>query len=127
MKPYYQSQQLRQIIGFEGLDLAGKQQWEIITSARGISLDSILQFNRTQFHVASQSYPGTFYSVDLNLSACDCQDFLRIRFCKHMAAIHLHFPHLCLEKCDPIIPLEDPPVSDQCKSAPNSNPGEMLQ
>jgi hypothetical protein len=93
--------------GFEGLDLAGVQWQEITTSTRAISPDSILQFDHTQFHVASQSCPGTFYSVDLNLSMCDCQDFPRIWFCKHIAVIHLHFPHLCFEESDPIIPSEN--------------------
>jgi hypothetical protein len=37
----------------------------------------------------------------------DCQDFPRIQFCKHIAAIHLHFPHL--EQSDPIIMQEGNP------------------
>jgi hypothetical protein len=40
----------------------------------------------------------------------DCQDFPRIQFCKHIAAIHLHFPHL--EQSDPIITQEDDPDPD---------------
>jgi hypothetical protein len=127
MEPYYQSQQLRRITGFEGLDLAGARRQEITASARAISVDSILQFDLTQFHVASQSRPGTFYLVDLNLSTCDCQDFPRIRFCKHLAAIHLHFPHLCFEETDPDqhegVP--DPDLELCPESAPT--PEETLQ
>jgi hypothetical protein len=126
MEPYYQSQQERRSVGFEGLDLASERRHEIIASARGISRESILQFDRIQFHVASQSHPGTFYSVDLNLSKCDCQDFLRIRFCKHLAAIHLHFPHLCFEESDPILPSESEseysPVLDQREGDPDPEP-----
>jgi hypothetical protein len=112
MNQYYLNQHKRQIIGFEGLDLAGNQRWEIITSTRNISQDSVLQFNHTQFHVAFQSCSGTFHSIDLNLMTCDCQDFPRIQFCKHIAAIHLHFPHL--KQSDPIITREGNPD-------PNSN------
>ena len=119
MEPYYQNQQLRQIVGFEGLNLASKRRQEINVSARGISIDSILQFDHTQFHVTSQSHPGTFHSVDLNMSTCDCQDFPRIRFCKHLAAIHLHFPHLCCEESDPIISSQFSPALDQCEGDPD--------
>jgi hypothetical protein len=28
---------------------------------------------------------------------CECQDFPRIQFCKHIAAVHVHFPHLCAD------------------------------
>jgi hypothetical protein len=101
MNQYYLNRHERQIVRFEGLDLAGDRRREILVSARNISRGSILQFNHTQFHVASQSRSGTFHSIDLNLMMCDCQDFPRIRFCKHIAAIHLHFPHL--EQSDPII------------------------
>jgi hypothetical protein len=107
MNQYYLNQHKRQIIGFKGLDLAGTQRQEIIVSARNISQDSVLQFNHTQFHIASQSCSGTFHSIDLNLMTCDCQDFPRIQFCKHIAAIHLHFPHL--EQSDPIITQEGDP------------------
>src|SRR6267142_2692711 len=121
MNQYYLNRHKRQIVGFEGLDLAGGQRQEIIASARTISWDSVLQFNHTQFHVASQSRPGALYSIDLNLTTCDCQDFPRIRFCKHIAAIHLHFPHLCFEQSDPIMPLEYSLVPDQQDSDPDSD------
>jgi hypothetical protein len=110
MNQYYLNRHKRQIVRFEGLDLAGDRRREIIVSARNISRDSVLQFNHTQFHVASQSCLGTFHLIDLNLMTCDCQDFLRIQFCKHIAAIHLHFPHL--EQSDPIIMREGDPDPD---------------
>jgi hypothetical protein len=112
MNQYYLNQHERQIIRFKGLDLAGDQRQEILMSTRNISWDSVLQFNHTQFHVASQSCSGTFHSRDLNLITCNCQDFPRIQFYKHIAAIHLHFPHL--KQSDPIITREGNPN-------PNSN------
>jgi hypothetical protein len=110
MNQYYLNWHERQIVGLEGLDLAGDWRREILASTRNISWDSVLQFNHTQFHVASQSCSGTFHSIDLNLMTCNCQDFPRIRFCKHIAAIHLHFPHL--KQSDPIITREGDPNPD---------------
>jgi hypothetical protein len=94
MEPYYQSRHERQIIGFEGVDLAAARRQEIEASARDISLDSVLNFDSTHFHVASQSSPGTFYTIDLIESTCDCADFPRISYCKHIGAVYVHFPHL---------------------------------
>jgi hypothetical protein len=110
MNQYYLNQHERQIVRFEGLNLAGDWRWEILMGARNISRDSVLQFNHTQFHVISQSHSGTFHSIDLNLMTCDHQDFPRIWFCKHIAVIHLHFPHL--EQSDPIITWEGNPDPD---------------
>ena len=62
---------------------------------------------------------STFYSIDLNLMMCNCQDFLRIQFCKHIATIHLHFPHL--EQSNPITSLEYSLVLDQQEGNPNPN------
>jgi len=70
------------------------QQSKILSSAKDISPDSILQFDHIQFHIASQSHPGKYYMIDLHQLTCDCADFLRIWFCKHIAAIYTHFPHL---------------------------------
>jgi hypothetical protein len=101
MEPYYQSRHARQAVGLEGLDLAGKRRREILTSAMAIADDSIFQFDPTQFHVTSRSRPGQFYVIDLHRSTCDCKDFLRIRFCKHIAAIQIHLPHLLPEPTGP--------------------------
>jgi hypothetical protein len=127
MVPYYQSQQQRRIVRFEGLDLTGVRRREITASTRAISPDSILQFDHTQFHVASQSRSGAFYLVDLNLSTCDCKDFPRIRFCKHITAIHLHFPHLCFEESDPIIPSEISLAPDQREGDPDPGSTPTLE
>ena len=121
MNQYYQNRHERQIIRFEGLDLADMQQQEIIASAKTIPLDLVLQFNWTQFHITSQSHPGAFYSIDLNLITCDCQDFPKIQFCKYIVAIHLHFPYLCFQESDPIMLLENSLVPDWGKEDSNSN------
>jgi hypothetical protein len=117
MNQYYQNQHERQIVGFEGLDLAGRRQQDIIASTSTIPLDSVLPFNWTQFHITSQSCPGAYYSINLNLTTCDCQDFPRIWFGKHIAAIQLHFPYLCFQKSDPIMLLESSLVPDQGKDS----------
>jgi len=78
---------------------------EIKASTRDISLDSVLNFDSAHFHIASQSRPGEFYIIDLIQSTCDCPDFPRIQFYKHIAAVEVHFPHLCpKENTAPIIP-----------------------
>jgi hypothetical protein len=100
MDPYYRNRHKRQTIGFKGLDLAKARRQEIESSARDISLDSVLNFDSTHFHMASQSHPGEFYAIDLIQSICDCTDFPRIHFCKHIAAVYVHFPHLCPEGND---------------------------
>jgi hypothetical protein len=97
MEPYYQNWHMRQTVGLEGLDLAGQRQQEIMASARNITINSIQQFDLTQFHVTSQSRPGAFYSIDLHHATCDCKDYPRIKFCKHIGAIYVHFPHLSVE------------------------------
>ena len=101
MEPYYQSRHARQAVRLEGSDLGGKRRRKILASAMAISDDSILQFDPTQFHVASQSHPEAFYVIDLHRSTCDCKDFPRIWFCKHIAAIQIHLPHLFPEPTRP--------------------------
>jgi hypothetical protein len=79
----------------EGDDLVEQRCQEILESVEAISQDSIQPFDNTQFHVASVSRLGEFYTIDLTWQMCDCKDFHRIDFCKHIAAIYLHFPSLC--------------------------------
>jgi len=64
-------------------------------SIRNISPDSIYYVGSTTFYVASQSCLGYHYLIDLAQSACNCDDFPRIWFCKHIAAINVHFPQFC--------------------------------
>ena len=96
--PYYQNWHECQIIRLEGPDLARQQQQQLLSSARDTSSDSIQQFDDIMFHVASESWPGSYYEINLHQGTCNCPDFLRARFCKHLAAISLHFPHLCTQE-----------------------------
>ena len=104
--PYHLNRHECQTIGLEGPDLAGQRQQELLSGARGTSQDSIQQFDDITFHVASNSRPGSYYEIDLHRATCNCPDFPRARYCKHLAAISVHFPHLYkLEKPsrDPIL------------------------
>ena len=82
----------QQDLGLNGPDLEGMCRCQILTSARTISPDSIKQISNTKFSVTSQSCPGHHYAIDLTQSTCNCDDFLRIQFCKHIAAITVHSP-----------------------------------
>ena len=80
-----------------------------MASTRSISWDSILQFNDTQFHIASTSCLGDYYTIDLTWQHCNCKDFHQIEFCKHLMAIQAHFPHLCLEgNTKVMVPAQEP-------------------
>ena len=88
-----------QTVRLEGWDLESKRRQQILASAKTFPLDSIHQVNDTEFFVASQSYPDHHYMIDLSDSTydCDCDDFPRIQFCKHIAAVNVHFPKYCPE------------------------------
>jgi hypothetical protein len=103
---HYQAQHARQLVSLEGPDLAGMWQWEILATTRGIFHDSIQLFDDTQFHITSKSQPGVYYAIDLYQSTCNCRDFLRLWFCKHIAAIYGHFPHLGPEGSTPTLNTE---------------------
>lgn len=104
-----------------------------MTGARDASRDSIQQFDSAHFHVASISQPGTYYEIDLNRSICNCPDFPRSRFCKHLAAIHVHFPLLCTELGTERRPPIDPESWGEPERVPTpdvsqtSSPQESLQ
>jgi len=94
MDPYYEARHERQEVSIEGLDLTEQRGREIQINTRAISYDSIQQFDDTQFHIASMSRPENYHAMDLDRMTSECQDFLCILFCKHIAAVHAHFPHL---------------------------------
>jgi hypothetical protein len=103
MVPYYATRHLRQIVGLEGPDLAGQRRRELLADAiKNIHSDSIQQFDDKSFHVASNSRPGQFHAINLDQGTCGCEDFPRAQFCRHIAAIEVHFPHLFPEEVDPI-------------------------
>jgi hypothetical protein len=89
-----------------------------LASAGSISQDSIEQFDDTQFHVTSASCPGGFFAIDLARQHCNCKDFHRIEFCKHLAAIQAHFPHLHSEGNTEVTDLAQEPYTV-------SNPGHL--
>jgi hypothetical protein len=103
--PYYQNRHERQIIGLEGPDLAGQRERQLLSNARNTLPDSIQQFDDITFHVASQSRPHSYYEINLDCGTCNCPDFPRIRYCKHLASISVHFPHLCTKgkPADPVL------------------------
>ena len=92
---------------------------QILTSTKDISSNLILQFDQVQFPVASQSHPGKYYVIDIQQLACDCTDFPRIWFCKHIAAIYVHFPHLSPKGIDSSIVTEEITPSFQPEHAPS--------
>jgi hypothetical protein len=105
------------------------QQHQILSSTKNISPDSILQFDHIQFHVASQSCPGEYYAIDLQRSTCDCADFPRVQFCKHIAAIYAHFPHLSPEGINtPVLTEDITPLSQpECASTQEDNLQSLTQ
>ena len=58
--------------------------------------------------------------INLTQSACNCNNFPRIWYCKHIAAIYVHFPQLCPKESSPSIIPECVHVPDlpQCDHAP---------
>ena len=105
----YEARHKRQSVGIEGANLVEQRRWEILASAGSISWDSILQFDDTQFHIASASCPGDYYTIDLTQQHCNCKDFHQIEFCKHLVAVWAHFPHLCSEGNTKVtVPAQEP-------------------
>ena len=92
--PYYRFRHERQEAGLDGLNLEKSRKRDIEETAKTITRDSIESFDDSQFHVASQTKLGHFYSINLGPPKCSCPDFPRIRFCKHIGAVYFHFPHL---------------------------------
>ena len=107
MVQYYEDRHSRQNVGLNGKDLAAERRQELLERAAEIPSDSIQKLDHTQFRVASKSRPGLYHAVDLHRSTCECEDFPRIRFCRHIAAVLCHFPELSPQE----INFESPPGS----------------
>jgi len=129
--PDFQIQHARQTVRLEGRDLECKRHQQILASTRNIPLDSIHQVNDTEFFIASESYPGHRYMINISDSTCDCDcdDFPRIWFCKHIAAANVYFPEYFPE----LFPepesssseiLEHTRAHDRPQSAPESDADE---
>ena len=106
---HYEARHLAQQIGFEGPDLAEKHRHKVLKSAKTISIDMIKCVNDAQFRVASQSYLSRYYLVDIQRLICNCLDFPRVRFCKHLCAVKIWYPFI-------------PPVDDQDQDLQRSAP-----
>ena len=106
--PYYRFRHERQEAGLDGLNLEKSHKRDIEETAKTITRDSIESFDDSQFHVASQTKLGHFYSINLGPPKCSCPDFPRIQFCKHIGAIYFHFPHLRLVNVPAPSPSEVP-------------------
>lgn len=91
--PYFQSRHWRQQFGFEGPDLEMKRRMEINERAMLIPIDDIEESESQTFRVHSQTDRTRWYTVDLETYTCDssCESFPVIMFCKHIAAVQLHF------------------------------------
>src|SRR6266851_331754 len=100
MVQYYKNRHKCQIVGLNGKDLVTERREEILECAADIPSNSIQKLNHMQFCVTSKSRPGLYHMVDLHRSTCECEDFPRIRFCRHIAAILFHFPELFPQKID---------------------------
>jgi hypothetical protein len=84
----------KQQAGLDSLNLEASHHIVIEQIVEKITQDSIEKFDDIQFHIASQTESGQFYSIDLVQPTCSCPDFLHIWFCKHISVIYFYFPHV---------------------------------
>lgn len=91
--PYFAAKQLRQRYGFEGPDLEISARLKIQDRAKSIPRDDItlIEGQENLFYVRSQSAPGR-YRIDIEAYTCECNGYPLISFCKHLAAVQIHFP-----------------------------------
>jgi hypothetical protein len=90
MLPSYAIQHVRQELGFEGLNLAGKRRKEILARTPEIKAGLICRLGDNQFNVQSVTNSTRIYLVNLGTQSCDCPDWPRARLCKHVSAV-AHF------------------------------------
>ena len=122
-QPEFLNRHLHQMSGIEGLDLEAVRRHQILVRAKNMPLDSIRQFSSTEFCVASESWPGHYHPINLNQPTCNCDDFPRIWYCKHIAAIHVHFPQLFPKGSNPSEIPERVHASDPPQRAPSPEEG----
>ena len=90
-------------------DLAEKHCHAVLASANCISIDSIRCVNDTQFRIELQSNLRRFYLVDIQRQICNCLDFPRLWFCKHLCAVKIQYPFIPpFEKSSPDLPRLSP-------------------
>ncbi len=90
MIPSYAIQHVRQELGFEGLNLAGKHRKEILARTPEINAESICDLGDDQFNVQSITDSTRTYLVNLSTQSCGCPDWPRVQLCKHLTAV-THF------------------------------------
>ena len=92
---YFSAKHHRQDFGFEGLDLEMRHHTKVDAAAQTFPLTNITELEVDdelgQFSVQSQSDPSISYHVDIETYVCDCPSWPLIFYCKHLAAIQLHF------------------------------------
>ena len=85
----------RQDLGFDGLNIEMKQHMKIKLDAKTIPPDDITKFELDdepgQFLVQSQSNPNYTYHIDIISYTCDCPVLPLVSYCKHLAAVSLHY------------------------------------
>jgi hypothetical protein len=91
---YYENRHSHQFVGLNRKDLVAERRQKLLECMVEIPSKSIQKIDDTQFHVMSKSQPGLYHAVDLHQLTCKCEDFPRIWFCRHIAAILCHFPKL---------------------------------
>ena len=105
---HYESWQCAQEKGFDGTDLEERHCCTVMTNSQSISGNSIIPIDSDQFHVTSQTHVGWKYVVDTQAAICDCPNFPRIQFCKHLAAVQSKYPTYT------------PSEASQCNQIPNA-------
>ena len=80
-----------QELGFDGPDLTNKWHQEILVRILEIKAKSIHNLGNDQFSIQSATHSSCLYSVELGAQSCDCLDWPRVQFCKHVAAVAHHF------------------------------------
>jgi hypothetical protein len=118
MVGYYENKHSCQIVSLDGKDLMVECRQELLERAAEIPSESIQKLDDTQFHIVSKSRPGLYHTVDLHRSICQCEDFLRIQFCRHIAAVLCHFPELSPQEINTISSSGSSPEGTESEDCP---------
>ncbi|KAJ7164673.1 hypothetical protein C8R43DRAFT_987894 [Mycena crocata] len=117
--PYYKLKQLRQDLGFEGIDIEVKERKNVIKRAESYVKEDIEHLEEGTYLVRSQSEPSRAYEVDLETYTCTCAHFPFISLCKHICAVQVLFKEACDKRPlfapsadSPQIPAHDPHDND---------------
>ncbi len=78
---------------FKGPNLEVKHCQEILARTLEMNAESICELGSDRFHVQSVMDPLCSYHVDLGNDSCECLDWPRIWFCKHVATVVHFFRH----------------------------------